>query len=110
MQYSRGLIVPIILLRSVKDSDRISLVTYDTHVELVFGLMKMDKQNKERAKTIIQSINDGSSTNLCGGLLKGQKVLLNKSITSPISVGGLPKLQYIVGLFKDNLLCGWLCS
>ena len=56
---------------SVKDTDRISLVTYDTQVELVFGLMKMEKQNKERAKTFVQSLHTGSSTNLCGGLIKG---------------------------------------
>ena len=56
----------------VKDCDRISLVTYDTQVELVFGLMKMNKQNKERAKSFVESIRDGSSTNLCGGLLKGK--------------------------------------
>lgn len=55
----------------VKECDRISLVTYDTEVELVFGLMKMDKPSKERARAFVESIRDGSSTNLCGGLLKG---------------------------------------
>ena len=48
-----------------------SLVTYDSYVQLVFGLMKMDKTNKERSKAFVQSIIDGSSTNLCGGLIKG---------------------------------------
>ena len=48
-----------------------SLVTYDSYVQLVFALMKMDKANKERSKAFVQSIVDGSSTNLCGGLIKG---------------------------------------
>ena len=48
-----------------------SLVTYDSYVQLVFGLMKMDKANKERSKSFVKSIVDGSSTNLCGGLIKG---------------------------------------
>ena len=48
-----------------------SLVTYDSYVQLVFGLMKMDKANKERSKAFVESIVDGSSTNLSGGLIKG---------------------------------------
>ena len=48
-----------------------SLVTYDSYVNLVFGLTKMDKVNKEKAKSFVKAIRDGSSTNLCGGLLKG---------------------------------------
>ena len=48
-----------------------SLVTYDTYVQVVFKLTRMDKSNKDRVKTFIQSIVDGSSTNLSGGLLKG---------------------------------------
>lgn len=51
-----------------------SLVTYDSYVQLVFGLMKMDKANKERSKAFVQSIVDGSSTNLCGGLIKGMYI------------------------------------
>ncbi len=32
----------------------------------------MNKENKERARTYVSSIREGSSTNLCGGLLKGR--------------------------------------
>ena len=60
-----------ILILSVKECDRMSLVTYDTNVQLVFGLMKMDKANKQRSKSFVESIVDGSSTNLAGGLIKG---------------------------------------
>ena len=56
----------------VKDSDRISLVVYDSCVNLMFELMSMTEENKERARSLITSIITGSSTNLCGGLLKGE--------------------------------------
>jgi len=56
---------------TVKDTDRISLVVYDSNVEVVFGLMKMTKENRKKATAFVSSIKDGSSTNLCGGLLKG---------------------------------------
>ena len=59
-----------------------SLVTYDSYVQLVFGLMKMDKANKERCKSTVESIVDGSSTNLCGGLIKG-----NLASLSPTHMG-----------------------
>ena len=50
-----------------------SLVTYDTYVELVFSLTRMDKINKEKARSNVNSIVDGSSTNLSGGLIKGEE-------------------------------------
>lgn len=47
------------------------MVTYDTKVRLDFGLMHMNETNKEETKAIVKAIRDGSSTNLCGGLIKG---------------------------------------
>ncbi len=55
----------------MKDTDRLSLVVYDTNVTLLFGLMKMNKENKEKARTFVSSIHDGTTTNLFGGLRKG---------------------------------------
>ena len=60
------------LFLAVKECDRLSLVTYDTNVKLECGLTKMDKVNKEKVKRLVQSITDGSSTNLCGGLITGR--------------------------------------
>lgn len=57
-----------------------SLVTYDTYVQLVFGLTKMDKANKERSKSFVESIVDGSSTNLSGGLFKGDTCVFSEYI------------------------------
>ncbi len=60
---------------AVKACDRFSLVTYDTEVNLIFELMKMDAVNRSRAKAFAESIECGSSTNLCGGLIKGKHPL-----------------------------------
>ena len=57
---------------AVKECDRLSLVTYDTGVTLEFGLTSMTKANKDKTKLLVQSIRDGSCTNLCGGLMKGE--------------------------------------
>ncbi len=56
---------------AVKETDRLSLVTYDTHVYLNFNLLRMTKENKEQAKTIVTSLTPGSRTNLCEALLEG---------------------------------------
>ena len=55
----------------MKECDRLCVVTYDSNVKLDFPLTKMTPDNKERIKVIVKAIHDGSSTNLCGGLLKG---------------------------------------
>ena len=61
----------ILTYPTVKECDRFSLVTYDSNVYLKFGLIKMTPDNKTIAETTIEAMRDGSSTNLCGGLLKG---------------------------------------
>ena len=58
-------------LFTVKETDRLSVVTYDTYVYVNFALMQMNKANKKEAKALVDSIRSGSMTNLCGGLLKG---------------------------------------
>ena len=60
------------LILVVKECDRISLVLYDTTVKLEFGLTKMTEENKEMVKSCVSAIRDGTSTNLCGGLMKGK--------------------------------------
>ena len=55
----------------MKECDRFSLVTYESNVDLKFGLIKMTSDNKTIAATAIEAMIAGSETNLCGGLLKG---------------------------------------
>ena len=63
------------ILTTVKECDRLSLVTYDTQVYLDFGLTVMNRANKDKTKALIQKLRDGSCTNLCGGLVKGTHLL-----------------------------------
>ena len=51
-----------------------SLVLYGTKVKLTFGLMRMTEKNRKSAKAHVSSIGVGTSTNLCGGLLKGKHI------------------------------------
>ena len=55
----------------MKECDRLSLVSYDTQVYVDFSLTAMDKASKERTKISVEKLQDGSCTNLCGGLMKG---------------------------------------
>ena len=56
-----------------------SLITYNSSVVLDFPLTNMDKSNKKRTKSIIETITVGDRTNLCGGLLKGTSIVLTIS-------------------------------
>ena len=55
----------------MNEKDRLSVVSYDTDVNLEFGLQNIDKKGKDFALKMIKSIQSGSSTNLSGGLMKG---------------------------------------
>ena len=51
--------------------DRLSIITYDSHVECAMPLSKMDAHGKSVAAEAISSIRPGSTTNLSGGLMRG---------------------------------------
>ena len=76
--------------------DHLALVTYDTDVYVDFGLMKMTSQNKESALRKIKAITDGSSTNLCGGLMKGLVQIIDRPVETKNEVAS-------VLLFTDGL-------
>lgn len=67
------------VIDQLKDTDRLSVVTYDTHVKVDFPLTTMNAANKERTKVTVKAIKDGSSTNLCGGLLKGMEQIIGRT-------------------------------
>eukprot|EP00731_Ephydatia_muelleri_P001021 Em0001g1021a len=69
----------LFVIGQLKECDRFSLVTYDSDVYLKFGLIKMTQDNKARATSTVEAIIDGSSTNLCGGLLKGMEEIAYNS-------------------------------
>ena len=62
-----------ICLFAVTPTDRLSVVAYDSDVEVKFELMQMTEANKTYAKSLVATIYQGSCTNLCGGLIKGKR-------------------------------------
>ena len=80
----------------VNSKDRLSLVTYDTNVYLNFQLKTMNKENKEAALQSIKALQTGSSTNLCGGLMKGLVQIVNRGAGEKNEVAS-------VLLFTDGL-------
>ncbi|KAL5515927.1 hypothetical protein EMCRGX_G001172 [Ephydatia muelleri] len=68
----------LFVIGQLKECDRFSLVTYDTNVYLKFELIKMT-QDKAIATSTVEAIRAGSSTNLCGGLLKGMEEIAYNS-------------------------------
>lgn len=80
----------------VNSKDRLSLVTYDTNVYLNFQLKAMNKENKEAALQSIKALKTGSSTNLCGGLMKGLVQIVNRGAGEKNEVAS-------VLLFTDGL-------
>jgi len=53
------------------EKDRLSLVTYDTHVKTRFPLTKMDENGRTQANKDFVKVRAGSATNLSGGLVQG---------------------------------------
>ena len=65
--------------------DQLSVVTYDDHVCLDFGLLKMDASNKKLAYSKIKAISAGSNTNLCDGLMKGLCLMVDRTIKNEVA-------------------------
>jgi len=63
------------IIHSLKPQDRLSVVTYHTIGEVVFGLLSMNEAGKKRALTEVEALTEQGSTNMWDGLLKGLDVL-----------------------------------
>lgn len=59
--------------------DRLCLVVYDDKVDLVFPLTFVSSENKTDIMGKIQSVQTKGSTNLCGGLLKGMQIVMERA-------------------------------
>ena len=60
-------------------ADKLSLVSYDANVSVEFPLTCMTEDNKKITKATISNLSAGTTTNLCGGLLKGSEYFSNSS-------------------------------
>jgi Ca-activated chloride channel family protein len=68
------------LVRRLDPSDQLTLVTYDTEVQLLSALGPVDVARLEQ---IIRSIPPGGMTNLSGGWLKGREELARSAADDP---------------------------
>ncbi len=73
------------VVEQLKPSDRISIVTFDTDVKVDLGLIELTNNNKNMIRTVIKSIQAGSSTNLSGGLFKGLETLSERSLKNEVA-------------------------
>jgi len=106
------------LIRNLQDQDRIALIAFDTQVDLLLPFTNMTADGKRNAKNIIGALDSRSSTDLCGGLLKGiellqqdgngnevQAILLftdgqaNHGISSELGI--LNRVREVAGLCQD---------
>jgi len=69
----------------VTAKDRLSVVTYDSHVYVDFTLRNMNKDNKDFALKKIREIREGSSTNLSGGLIKGLCEMIDRTTKNEVA-------------------------
>jgi len=93
------------VVQNLRDQDRLALVTYDTNISTPFGLMPMTKFNKEKALQVITAIREGSSTDLCGGLLAAMDVM--QARTEPNKVASVLIMtdgQANVGVVEDTAI------
>ena len=51
------------------------IVLFDSSIDVLLPLTKMDASGKERASQLIKSIKERGSTDLSGGLLKGLELV-----------------------------------
>jgi Mg-chelatase subunit ChlD len=73
------------VIKQLRPSDRMALVTYDSNVKTVFGLTAMDAANKEQCTQACSKLRAGSMTNLSGGMLQGFKVLTQAESRNAVS-------------------------
>ena len=77
-----------------------SVVTYDTQVDLDFGLRNMEEEGKKIALEKIKSIQSGTMTNLSGGLMKGLCQMMDRKEKNEVAS---------VLLFTDGLANHGMC-
>jgi len=106
IDYARKAIIQ--LIKRMGSRDRIAIITYSNHVEMLSPLVKLDRAQRERVIALVRRIVAGGGTNLGGGLQRGintlmhtgpstrqRKVILisdglaNQGITSPQALGSM---------------------
>jgi len=61
----------VFMVKQLKAGDHLGLVIYDQCVEVIFPLLEMDAEGKDRALYALKKLEVGGQTNTSGGLLQG---------------------------------------
>ena len=72
------------MVDQMKEEDHLSIVTFDTNVETILNVTKMNKEGKEISRKKIKSIQAGSCTNLSGGLFEGYSIVEERTSDSKV--------------------------
>lgn len=73
------------LIKQLSDKDRIAIVSYSDHVRVDLPSQFASKEVKEKALNAISRIHAGGSTNLSGGLFRGQSEVQKNMATGQIN-------------------------
>lgn len=65
--------------------DRLSVVNFNSHPELMHGLLKMNSSNQFRAKTTIHTLRATGGTNILQGMQQGWSILESRRSKNPAS-------------------------
>ena len=69
----------------LEETDRVAVVAYDTHVDVVSESVKVSPENRQKLLLKISEIQCGSSTNLSGGWLKGGELVAEAGLSKGIN-------------------------
>eukprot|EP00029_Vermamoeba_vermiformis_P002675 TRINITY_DN1304_c0_g1_i1.p1 TRINITY_DN1304_c0_g1~~TRINITY_DN1304_c0_g1_i1.p1 ORF type:complete len:554 (+),score=136.71 TRINITY_DN1304_c0_g1_i1:55-1662(+) len=67
------------VVKQLKTEDKLGIVLFDSSIDVLLPLTKMDAGGKDRASQLIKTIKERGSTDLSGGLLKGLDLLRTRA-------------------------------
>ena len=66
------------VLSQLAARDRLALIVYDNSIDVIFTLTRVTSENKGQLEASIDSVQTRDSTNLCGGLMKGMQMVIER--------------------------------
>eukprot|EP00026_Physarum_polycephalum_P007319 Phypoly_transcript_07378.p1 GENE.Phypoly_transcript_07378~~Phypoly_transcript_07378.p1 ORF type:complete len:459 (+),score=39.52 Phypoly_transcript_07378:224-1600(+) len=73
------------VVEQLKEADKLSIVAYDTTVDVFLALTNMDAAGKKLATQKLSKIKANAQTNLSGGLMTGIVQLINRIQKNPVA-------------------------
>lgn len=66
------------VVSQLTERDRLALIVYDDTVDVIFSLTAVSSANKSKIEGNIDSVHTRGGTNLCGGLIKGMQMVMER--------------------------------